>query len=64
VAESKIPISRDAPEPSPVMQQMQLLNFRIVDMITQLNTVIKTMTDENLTLKKENADLKAKLQTN
>ena len=39
-----------------------MLNLRINDMMTQLNTVMKTMMDENAALKKENADLKAKQQ--
>ena len=50
------------PEPSPVMQQIGMLNLRINDMMTQLNTVMKTMMDENGALKKENADLKGKQQ--
>ena len=35
------------------MQQIGILNLRVNDMLTQLNSVIKIMTDEN-------ADLKAK----
>ena len=31
-------------------------------MMTQLNTVMKTMMDENAALKKENAELKAKTE--
>lgn len=46
-------------EASPVMQQIGMLNFRINDMLMQLNAVIKAMTDENVALKKENAELKA-----
>lgn len=42
------------------MQQVGLLNLRINDMITQLNTVMKMMMDDNTALKKENSDLKAK----
>lgn len=49
-----------APEASPIMQQVGILNLRINDMMTQLNTVMKTLMDENAALKKENADLKAK----
>ncbi len=49
-----------ASEVSPVMQQIGMLNLRINDMMTQLNTVMKMMMDENASLKKENADLKAK----
>jgi regulator of replication initiation timing len=44
----------------PVMQQIGMLNLRINDMMTQLNTVIKTIMDENAALKKENAELKTK----
>jgi regulator of replication initiation timing len=47
---------------SPIMQQIGMLNLRINDMMTQLNTVMKTMMEENVTLKKENAELKAKLK--
>lgn len=46
-------------EASPVMQQIGILNLRINDMMIQLNTVIKTMLEENTALKKENAELKA-----
>ena len=42
------------------MQQIGVLNLRINDMMTQLNTVMKAMLDENADLKKENANLKAK----
>jgi hypothetical protein len=42
------------------LQQVGLLNLRINDMMTQLNVVIKVLTDENAALKKENSDLKAK----
>ncbi len=49
-------------EASPVMQQIGMLNLRINDMMTQLNTVMKMLMDENASLKKENADLKAKQQ--
>jgi hypothetical protein len=38
-------------EASPVMQQIGMLNLRINDMMTQLNTVMKTMMDENAALK-------------
>jgi regulator of replication initiation timing len=37
-----------------------MLSLRINDMMAQLNTVTKTMMDENAALKKENAELKAK----
>ncbi len=49
-----------APEVSPVTQHIGMLNLRINDMMTQLNTVIKTLMDENAAVKKENAELKAK----
>ncbi len=48
------------PEASSAMQQIGMLNLRITDMMTQLNTVLKMMVDENAALKKENAELKAK----
>lgn len=48
------------PENSPVMQQIGMLNLRLGDMMTQLNTVMKMVLEENATLKKENADLKNK----
>ena len=48
------------PEPSPAIQQIGMLNLRINDMMTQLNTVMKTMMEENAALKKKNAELKAK----
>jgi regulator of replication initiation timing len=47
-------------EASPVMQQIGMLNLRINDMMTQLNTVMKMMMEENAALKKENVELKAK----
>lgn len=43
-----------------VMQQMGILNMRVNDMLTQLNTVIKALMDENASLGRENAELKAK----
>jgi regulator of replication initiation timing len=45
---------------SPIMQQIGMLNLRINDMMTQLNTVMRAMLEENAALKKENAELKAK----
>ncbi len=48
------------PEPSPIIQQISMLNLRINDMMTQLNTVINRMMDENTALKKENTELKTK----
>lgn len=50
-------------EGSTITQQIGMLNLRINDMMTQLNTVMKMMMDENAALKKENAELKAKRQT-
>lgn len=52
--------AQTVPETPPVMHQIGLLNLRINDMMIQLNTVMKTMMDENAALKKENAELKAK----
>lgn len=46
--------------PPPLLQQIGMLNLRINDMMTQLNAVIKTMIDENASLRKENGELKAK----
>lgn len=51
-----------ASEVSPIMQQLGTLNLRINDMMTQLNTVIKALLDENGVQKKEIADLKAMQQ--
>lgn len=45
---------------NPVMQQIGMLNLRISDMMTQLNTVMKTIMDENAALKRENDELKTK----
>ena len=53
-------MSNQKNEDSPVTQQIGILNFRINDMLTQLNIVIKTMSAENADLKKENFELKAK----
>jgi regulator of replication initiation timing len=47
-------------EVSPVIQQIAMLNLRINDMMNQLNSVMKTMMEENTNLKKENTELKAK----
>lgn len=48
------------PQSDPIMQQIGMLNLRINDMMIQLNTVMKTFMEENASLKKENAELKAK----
>ena len=53
-------MTQQVPEPTPVMQQIGMLNLRINDMMTQLNVVMKTFMEENAALKKENIDLKAK----
>ena len=49
-------------EASPVMQQIALLNLRVNDMMTQFNTVLKMLLDENANLKKENTELKANVK--
>ena len=56
-------MSDKQPEASPAMQQIGMLNLRINDMMTQLNAVMKTLMDENATLKKTIADLNAKQET-
>ncbi len=48
---------------SPIPQHVAMLNLRINDMMTQLNTVMKAILDENNALKQENAELRAKPQT-
>ena len=57
------PVPPVATQASLSTQQASMLRLRISDMMTQFNTVMKTMTDENAALEKENADLKAKQQT-
>lgn len=47
---------------APFMQQVGMLNLRINDMMTQLNAVVKALMDENQALKKENAELKGKVE--
>jgi regulator of replication initiation timing len=49
-----------APEASPVMQHIGMLNLRINDMMSELNGVMKLLMEENASLKKENDELKAK----
>lgn len=49
-------------ETLPIMQQIGMLNLRINDMMTQLNAVMKAMMDENTALKKENTELKGKVE--
>ena len=49
-------------EASPAMQQIGMLNLRINDMMTQLNIVMKTLLEENGSLKRENVELKGKMQ--
>jgi regulator of replication initiation timing len=41
-----------------IINEIGLLNVRIGDMMTQLNTTLKTIMDENTALKQENAALK------
>jgi len=49
------------PEPATqITQQIGMLNLRINDMMTQLNSTLKAMMEENQTLKKENTELKEK----
>jgi regulator of replication initiation timing len=55
-------MSQEQSKADPIMQQVGMLNLRINDMVTQLNTVMKMMMDENTALKKEYADLKNKQQ--
>jgi regulator of replication initiation timing len=43
-----------------ITNEIGLLNVRINDLMTQLNTTLKTIMDENTTLRKELDDLKAK----
>jgi hypothetical protein len=50
------------PQADPIIQQIGMLNLRINDMMTQLNTVMKAMMEEVSALKKENAELKIKQQ--
>ena len=53
-------MSQEQTKVDSIMQQVSMLNLRINDMMTQLNVVIKSMIDENVALKKESAELKAK----
>jgi hypothetical protein len=50
-------------EDSPAMQHIGMLNLRINDMMTQLNTTLKTLIEENQALKKEAATQKEKTDT-
>jgi hypothetical protein len=45
-------------EASPVMQQIGMLSLRINDMMTALNSAMKAMLEENVSLRKENSELK------
>ena len=45
------------------MQQINMLNLRISDMMTQLNATLKALIEENQTLKKEAAEQKQKNDT-
>jgi hypothetical protein len=51
------------PNETPVMQHIGMLNLRINDMMTQLNTTLKTLIEENQALKKEAATQKEKTDT-
>lgn len=51
-------MSQDQQKNDSIMQQVGLLNLRINDMMTQLNTVVKALLDENASLKRENAEVK------
>jgi regulator of replication initiation timing len=53
-------MNQDPAQNDTIMQQVGMLNLRINDMMTQLNSVMKMMMEENAALKKENAELKAK----
>jgi regulator of replication initiation timing len=53
-------MSQEQVKADPITQQVGILNFRINDMMVQLNAVMKTLIDENTALKKENAELKNK----
>jgi hypothetical protein len=45
---------------SRIMAQIGMLNLRINDMMIQLNTVIKSLIDENTAIKKDCNELKSK----
>jgi len=47
-----------------IMQEIGMLNLRINDMMTQLNTVMKTLTDENKRLMAENLVLRGLKEEN
>jgi regulator of replication initiation timing len=49
-----------ASQSSSTLQQMTTLRIRVNDMMTQLNAVIRNITDENTALRNENTSLKAK----
>jgi regulator of replication initiation timing len=55
-------ITQQSEQPSPVIQQIGILNIRINDMLTQLNSVINAIMEENAALKKENSALKEEKQ--
>jgi hypothetical protein len=50
---------KQMPEMPLAMQQIGILNLRTNDFMTQLNTVLKALMEENQALRKENAELKA-----
>lgn len=45
---------------APALQHIMILNIRINDMMMQLNAVMKTLMEENASLRKENSELKTK----
>ena len=50
------------PELSPELQQsIGMLNLRVNDLMTQINTVLKSVLEENQRLKAENLELKSKV---
>jgi regulator of replication initiation timing len=53
-------LTQTTTEAPPVVQEIGMLNLRINDMMTQLNNVMKTLLDENASLRKENANLNGK----
>ncbi len=46
-----------------ITQQLNMLNIRINDMMTQLNVTMKAIIDENASLKIENKNMKLKTPT-
>lgn len=46
-------MSQEQVKVDPIIQQVGMFNLRISDMMTQLNTVLKAMLEENAALRKE-----------